>query len=279
MGLPVDINELLEKFDGPTVESLVLMGSYARGDAGEFSDVDLVRFLAGTEAEGLQAQGSYLERGSLIVVGDVSPEQAEAIFTAPEKITECLAGLLSGRALVDRCGYFRALQDRARSFRWTPELTVRRVRKAAEEMVGWIEEVHKGLQGLLEGHVGRLLNARFGLSWGMSGVVRLLKGICVSGDNAQYDETAAAMGRASPWTRLREQSYAVGPGAVPPGLMRQVEAGLELYTVTAALFDGEQDTPRRELALIRETSQRIEKELSLSGRDSQSRFSEATRVD
>ena len=96
-------------------------------------------------------------------------------------------------------------------------------------------------------------------------MVRLLKGICVSGDNAQYEEIASAMGSDSRWTRLREKSYAAGTAADLPDLTAQVESGLELYAITAALFDDEPDTPQRELAMIRETAQRIKKELSLPG--------------
>jgi predicted nucleotidyltransferase len=39
-----DFDLLVSKFDSPGVNAIVLMGSYARGNAGLFSDIDLVRF-------------------------------------------------------------------------------------------------------------------------------------------------------------------------------------------------------------------------------------------
>jgi len=40
------IATLAGQFDGPQVRALVLMGSHARGTAGPYSDVDLVRIMA-----------------------------------------------------------------------------------------------------------------------------------------------------------------------------------------------------------------------------------------
>ena len=36
---------LVKKFRLPDTQAIALMGSFARGEAGEFSDVDLIRFI------------------------------------------------------------------------------------------------------------------------------------------------------------------------------------------------------------------------------------------
>ena len=40
------LNELVAELDGDDVVAIALMGSYARGDATAYSDVDVVRFAA-----------------------------------------------------------------------------------------------------------------------------------------------------------------------------------------------------------------------------------------
>ena len=59
------------------MSAIVLMGSYARGEAGPFSDVDVVRFSDRSELPGA---GSYLMDGYLVVLSDVTPKQVERWF-------------------------------------------------------------------------------------------------------------------------------------------------------------------------------------------------------
>lgn len=108
---------------------------------------------------------------------------------------------------------------------------------ASQQMVGWIEEVHKGLEGLRRADVGRLLNARFGLSWGLSRVVQVQRGLLLSGDNAFFEAVEAAVGLDTEWTRLRRAAFGLESGLNPPPPLRdQVVAGLCLYVATAALL-------------------------------------------
>ncbi len=48
----VPLEQLVERFDAPGVRAIVLMGSYARGEAGPYSDIDVVRLTDGTELVG-----------------------------------------------------------------------------------------------------------------------------------------------------------------------------------------------------------------------------------
>lgn len=72
MNPPVRLEQLIQRFDAPSVHAIVLMGSYTRGEAGHYSDIDVVRFTDGTELTGA---GSYLIYEHLIVVSNVAPEQ------------------------------------------------------------------------------------------------------------------------------------------------------------------------------------------------------------
>jgi hypothetical protein len=203
-----DFLDLAHQFDDPSVRAIVLMGSHARGEAGPHSDIDLVRFVDESAGD-LPGQGSHLIDGALVVVSNAAPERVERWFTIPAEAVKTIVGLRQARSLIDRAGYFAVIQARAQAFVWISELQVQADREASEAMVGWIEEAHKGLEGLRRQDPGRLLNGLFGLSYGLSNVMGLHLGVLLSGDNGFYDEVAGAVGLDTPWTHLRAVAFGV----------------------------------------------------------------------
>lgn len=230
-----DFESLAVQFDQPGVSAVVLMGSHARGTAGRYSDIDLVRFREG-EKSVLPGLSSHLIDGRLVVVSEVTPSQLEAAFEEPQRAVESILGLRSGRALLDRDNSFAAIQERANSFKWDATMQAKANLWASQQMVGWTEEVYKGLEGLLRDDTGRLLNARFGCSWGMARVMCVQRGILLSGDNSFYEQVTSAAGPESAWTRQCQAAFAAGPK--PLTLHEQVKAGLQLYVLTAELLAG-----------------------------------------
>ena len=253
---PVPIEQLIHRFNAPAVHALVLMDSYARGEAGPYSDIDIVRFTDGTELPGAD---SYLFDGHLVVVSDVTPGQVERWFSEPEAATDGIMGGRSAQALLDRDGYFSGIQAHARAFVWEQAMQARANQQASAMLVGWIEEVHKGLAGLQQNDIDRLLNARHGLSWGLGLVMKVQRGILMSGDNALYDQLSRAMGRQSEWVRLLRTAFGIeSEEGKAPTLSEQVRAGLRLYILTAELLAPVLRTEDRPLIthtvqLIRET--------------------------
>jgi predicted nucleotidyltransferase len=260
MNLPFPLVHLINRLDVPGVCALALMGSHARGDAGPYSDVDVVRFTGGV-GQNPPGEGSFLHEGYLLVVSTVTPVQVEKWFSEPDAAVNAIEGIRTGRALLDRAGYFEAIQARAEAFVWDETMQERANRWASERMVGWIEEVHKGLEGLRRGDTGRLLNARFGLSWGLSRVMMVQRGLLLTGDNAFYDALVRELGPQSDWIRLWRIAFAIeGDAGHAPTLRWQVIAGLRLYAVTAELLNmalRAEDAP-----LITETSALIREVLS-----------------
>ena len=233
---PFDPAQLAQTFDAPSVDALALMGSYARDDAGPFSDVDLVRLIA-EQVEPPDGSGSHIINGRLVVVSNVRPAQVVAWFERPDQAVEVIAGLRAARPLVDRAGIFAAIQRRAHAFVWDATMQTRANVWASEQLVGWSEEAHKGLEGLRRDDIGRLLNARFGLSWGLSRVMQVQRGVLLTSDNTFWDQVALAVGSESVWTRLRHLAFGLSDyGVAPPTLREQVIGGLRLYIVTAELL-------------------------------------------
>ena len=101
MGAP-DFNALVERFKNPETQAIALMGSFARGDAGQFSDVDLVRFTK----TGADAQ-THTINNRLVVVSEVAPAAVNDWFTKPEVASECIKGVQLARSLWDPEAYFQ----------------------------------------------------------------------------------------------------------------------------------------------------------------------------
>jgi predicted nucleotidyltransferase len=84
------LQTLIERFDRPDVDALVLMGSHARGQAHQYSDIDLARF---TSAHGQGRSHAFkgLIADQLVVVNDLGPAAVDDIFTKPDVASGYLA--------------------------------------------------------------------------------------------------------------------------------------------------------------------------------------------
>lgn len=180
---------------------------------------------------------SYLFQGNLLVVSNVLPDQVERWFYEPQAATDTIVGLRRAQILLDRKGYFAEIQARAGAFVWDEAMQQRANRWASEMLVGNAEEAHKGLEGLRRNKIGRLLNARFGFSWSLSRIMKVQRGVLLSGDNGMYDEVAQAMCDQPEWVSLRRAAFGIeDESGQALSLREQVQAGLRLYVLTAALL-------------------------------------------
>ena len=274
--LPIDLAPHLEAWRTDASVAFALLGSYARGDAGYFSDLDVVHFV---DDDGLaeDSRSFLIERTAgvgtaepsrgcentacLVVLSTATPGQVESWFSEPGQAVNYVAGLREGRPLWDPQGAFGAIQERARRFAWTPALQDKASRLAGQEMVGWIEEVHKGLEGLRRDDTGRLLNARFGLSWGLVWAMRLQRGVLSASDNAFFDAVIDAVGAESEWARLLRRAFGVacGNSIACCSLHEMVRSGLLLYCETFELLKG--SIPGEHRALVEATVRCIRREL------------------
>jgi hypothetical protein len=238
----------VNRFRGPNASAIALTGSRARNDHGNFSDLDLVRFL---NTDHPQPARTFLIDGLFVVVSNVTPTETRQLFLHPEKATRYVAGLRTALPLWDPNRTLHRLIRRARAFTWTQAMQQKANAWASRELVGWIEEAQKGLEGLLRNDEGRLLNARHGLSWGLLGVMRVQQGILITSENTTHSQVFARLGKNSPWTRLARQAFGIEP--IP--LRHQVIAGLRLYILTATRL--RPTLQRADRPLIEEAVKRI----------------------
>ena len=248
-----DFEAIAEHYRAHGVLAIALMGSFARGTSGLYSDVDIVRFRDNDLKR--ETAETHLIDEQFVVISDVGPSMVSDWFSKPEDATACIAGVRAARPLWDPNAQFEGIKNRAIAFVWDANMQEKANAYASEAMVGWIEEAHKGLEGLRRHDIGRMLNARYGLSWGLTKVMRVQRGVLISGDNASYTEVLEAIGTESVWAELSRHAF----GLSGLSLSDQVKAGLRLYAETGRVLDDiirEQDR-----LLVREVIRRIYSEL------------------
>jgi len=278
MDLPSELHAYLEDWKTEYTVAFALLGSYARGDAGPHSDLDIVRFVdddrhkadarsllidsgdGGTGRNGIQ-RALQSPRRLLVVLSTVTPSQVDCWFSDPGLALNIIVGLRDGRPLWDPKGIFAAIQQRAVEVKWTRALQEKADQLAGKELVGWIEEAHKGLEGLRRNDAGRLLNARFGMSWGLAWVMRLHTGVLATSDNTFFSDVVNAVGPETEWARLLHRAFgvAVGDGDDSFSLREEVISGLLLYCETFSFL--KEALPGDDFALIEATAERIRREL------------------
>ena len=225
------LQDLVMQFDRPQVQAILLVGSLARGEAGPYSDVDLLRLVDAP----LPATNSQLWQNRLVNVSDADVEIVETWFSEPEKAVEVVSGLRQARVLLEKDGSAQTLLERARAFVWTPDLQAKADVWASAQLVGWAEEAHKGLAGLQSGNIGQLLHAQFGLSWGLAKTIRVQRGLLSSSDNnflTELQKEFAGTPAEMRWLELLRGVY----GLTGLTLVGRVRAGLELYCLTVDLL-------------------------------------------
>jgi hypothetical protein len=225
---------LAQQFLTDDMVAVTLMGSHARGEAQHYSDIDLVCFVRSATTP--EPDTHYVDR-QLVVVSYVTTEQTEAWFTEPKQVVEVMRNLQQAKPLIDRTGTFAQLQQRAQEFQWTPAHQRKADAYAANQMIELIEEVHKGLNGLTQYHVGRLINASHGLAWGLTYAALVQKGVLASGDNGLLADAQTAMGRDSEWSQEQRRAFGIGSSLTDAvSLVEQTKASLRLYRLTYAML-------------------------------------------
>jgi len=255
MNLPVPIPGLLARFDDPhRTRALILLGSYARDTPGQYSDIDLYRLLP-SDLKGGHSE-SHLIDHHLITLAEIDPGRVEQWFADPDLAITVILSLRDAVPLIDRAQTFHQIHQRAIDFTWNDAMIQKARRWTSREMVNWIEEVHKGLQYLLDHHIGRAIQSRNGLSWGLARILQVHLPAMTHSENDLLDTLATILPPTSPIPALLQKAFAIDP--LP--LRDQVIAALNLYIETAHLLKPTLQDPER--AMIMETVQRIAQSLA-----------------
>jgi predicted nucleotidyltransferase len=248
------IQSIMEKIDSPDVIGVGIVGSYARGQEGKYSDVDVdiyVSKLPGNEYDRYTLR--YWDR-KLVSLKYTLIDDERAALTNPRRAIWAVPGLRGMKIVLDKDGSTSALQKAAQEFDWSP-LQSAADEFAAEEVMGCAEEAHKILNGLARGHESTVLYATWGLVKNMLEAVAVQRGIMIVSENRYFDLIQDMVGRDTKWTSAFRTAW--GLDSTSSQYQSRGAAALTLYRLTAAMFDGlipekHRDVVKNSLRLIRE---------------------------
>lgn len=226
------LKTLVKELKAENTVAITLTGSYARGDATLYSDVDMIHYVRqrpdNQEAYSLRYVDDYLVSLTILTL-----DERRADLARPESAKWCLSGLQQARVLYDPQGAFAGLLAEANAVVWDDVMQARANAYAGNELAGYAEEAHKVLGGLLQDDDGQTLYAVYGLVLGVSRIVATQRGITVESDNVYFRRLQEEMGTDSHWTQFFRQAAGYDEGTAR---MRGF-AALRLYVETARLLD------------------------------------------
>ncbi|MAG34790.1 MAG: hypothetical protein CL878_00850 [Dehalococcoidia bacterium] len=231
------LSSLAAELDHENTVGVALLGSYARGEATVYSDVDLVRFADRAPDDDEQEYTLTYREGHLVSITTTTIAAKRHEMTQPETAIETVPGLRQARILLDKDSSVQRLQDAARAFQWE-SLQPAADRYASYELMGYAEEVHKVLGGLERDDDSAVLIATVGLLMGMTKAVAVQRGVLIETENSYYRQVQVAVGWETAWTRWHRliAGFTPLPAGAPPAQARG-SAALSLYRETAKLLD------------------------------------------
>jgi hypothetical protein len=228
------IQSLLDRIDSPDIVGVGIVGSYARGQESQYSDVDLDIFVSRLPENPYNRYTLRYWDDRLISLKYTLLEDERAALANPRRAIWAVPGLRGMRILLDRDGSMAGLQRAAQDFDWSP-LQPAADEFAAEAIMGNAEEVHKILNGLARGHESTVLYATWGLVKNMLEAVAVQRGLLIVSENRYFDLIQESIGRDSKWTSAFRTAWGLDPASSQ--YQTRGAAALRLYRLSAAAFD------------------------------------------
>ncbi len=226
------LHDLMDELDNEDIVGITLGGSYVRGAATPYSDIDLACFY---KDDATLPSKRFVYRNSLLV--SISPKTvagARSDLARPEKAIFFAAG--PRRVLLDKDGSVKQLIRDIAAFRWEPLQQAANDYASLELMLA-AEQVHKILSDILRrDDMGISYATAKLLSW-LTNIVAVQRGVAVRSDSVYYLQVQTSVGPLSVWSRYHRIVAGVDelPASVSSIKVRAV-AALHLYQETVTLL-------------------------------------------
>ncbi len=237
------LNALVAELDNDDIVGIILGGSFARGEARPYSDVDIACFVR--DAVKLPQKRFFYRNGRLVSVAATNATDIQSRLTNPERAFLFTAG--RRRVLLDKDGSVTRLMQEIDAFNWQPLQAVAS-RNANFYLMIAAESAHKVLNELVSGDELALSYAVASLFSQLTLIVAIQRGVLVKSDSTYYRQIEESVGLDSIWTRYHRIAAGVDTGSadVPPLVARGI-ATLHLYQETANLLWSILEPPQREV--------------------------------
>ncbi|MGE5464445.1 MAG: nucleotidyltransferase domain-containing protein [Syntrophothermus sp.] len=246
------LQSAIDQVDSPDVIGVGIVGSYARGQENQYSDVDFDIYVSRLPENPYDRYTLRYWDDKLVSLKYTLLEDERAAFTDPRRAIWAVPGLRGMRILLDKDGSLADLQQKAKDFDWSV-LQPAANEFAGEEILGNAEEAHKILNGLVRRHESTVLYATWGLVKNMLEAVAVQRGIMIISENRYFDLIQDAAGRDSKWTNAFRTAWGLDP--VSSQYQSRGAAALRLYRLSAVMF--EQWIPDKHRDVVNHTLQQI----------------------
>lgn len=229
------LDRLVVELDTEEVVAIMLHGSYVRGEATPYSDIDLVRIIQ--EASSLSQQKQYIWREGYLISCSSRPISVyRQWFALPEEAIFRVRGVQEALILLDKDGTFPAFQQEAQAFRWevlqnAANAYVSQLLLAQTEIV-----LHAFRAKFLNDNIA-LMDMILELFSASTDAIAIQRGILVRSGNTYYHQVQEAIGKDSLWTHYH--LCAAGLYPQPPFTLtieKRGIAALRLYQETVQLL-------------------------------------------
>ncbi len=226
------LNTLVTELDNDYIVGITLGGSYVRGEATPYSDVDLACWVK--DAVNLSPKRFVYRDNRLISIGTKTVTAVREDLSKPERAILFVAG--QRRVLLDKDGSVTRLVQEVASFTWEP-LQPAANQFASLRMMLLAEWVHKILSGLFTRDELALSFVISEFFFSLTEAVAVQRGILIKSGSTYYRQVQDAVGQDSAWTHYHRQVAGVDPipAEVTLVIARSI-ASLHLYRVTVALL-------------------------------------------
>jgi predicted nucleotidyltransferase len=234
---PEFLQKLIDSLDSENTVGITLSGSFARGEGGPHSDVDLWHYVRQEPPGEFDLPHLEYIDGVLVSVKTSLLEKDSAGLRNPQQAIWVIPALRQAQILLDKDGSVTILQQTARDLNWEALQLAADV-FAARTLAATAEEVHKILDGLERSDESKITYALWSVTQNLSQAVLVQRGMLVPTENVYIDYAQQAAGRDSAWTHQFRLALGLDPlPAGPPAYTGFGVAGLRLYQETAALLE------------------------------------------
>ncbi len=210
------------------IEGIAVMGSYARGNATPYSDLDVI-CLVQEQATAMLDPQIDLYHGVYRVIHRCAEKNLRLCFADPVRAVYDIIGLQQMQILYDPRGILRRLQQDAYAFVWDEAMQQKADVYLNREMLGWQEECYKAMSGVQDKQNGKMLLGLYGLTYGLVKLMLVAKGVLLQSENDFYEQLCLAYSAETKGKDLVEMmGLAFGLADGFP-LLQRVETGLLLY--------------------------------------------------
>jgi predicted nucleotidyltransferase len=233
--LPRPLIEQLKNEFAPRALSVMLTGSFARGEATAYSDVDLIRYMVEPPKTERERYTLTVRQGYLISLTQVTIEEQETDMQKPEKAIMVVPSLRQGQVLYDPRSHLHYLRKKAFDFEWEP-LQKAANEYVAEELMGFAEEAHKIISAILTKNESAVVYGSMSLVLAMPRLFAVQQGMMIRSENSLFSQVQEAVGDESNWTKYHRKAMGMDAVAEDGAVFERGRAALSLYRETVAFM-------------------------------------------